>query len=93
MEEHGGRAEIGAEWQQWRGLAVELLVGAVLSIVLALMVALTGSAITAPPAPAPAARTVIVPVIKEELEDLNPRDPLVRCTVFETHTHCVREAS
>ena len=35
----------------------------------------------------------IFPMIEVNEEDFNPRDPLVRCTVLETHTHCIREAS
>jgi hypothetical protein len=91
MERPEGQPEsgIGQEWRQ--GLAVELLVGIVLSIVLALMVGLAGGAMTVPAAP-PAVR-VIVPIVDEVPVDLDPRDPLVRCTTFETHTHCVREAS
>ena len=73
-------------------MAVELAVGVVLSIVLALIVALAGGAMTLPPEPVnrPA---ILVPVYDAEPEDLDPRDPLVRCTVLETHTHCIREAS
>ncbi len=78
--------------QGWpRGLAVELMVATVLSVILALMVALAGSAMTA--SPEPSTRTLIVPIFEEEPGDPDPRDPLVRCTVFVTHTHCIREAS
>jgi hypothetical protein len=91
MKRHGGQAEIGPESQRWRGHAVELLVVGVLSIVLALIVGLAGSAMTAPPDTS--VRTPIFPMIEVNEEDFNPRDPLVRCTVLETHTHCIREAS
>ena len=91
MEQPNGRPETRIGQSGSQGLPVEVVVGIALSIILALMVALAGSAMTVQPAPT--ARTVIVPVIEEKPEDPDPRDPLVRCTVFETHTHCVREAS
>ena len=91
MERPEGQPEtgVGQHWQQ--GLAVELVVGIALSIILALVVVLAGGAMTV--SPAPAARTVIVPVIEEAPQDLDPRDPLVRCETFETHTRCIREQS
>jgi hypothetical protein len=91
MERTEGQPEtgIGRQWQ--RRLAVELLVGIVLSIVLALVVGLAGGAMTVPAEP-PAMR-MIVPMVDEVPEDLDPRDPLVRCTTFETHTRCIREQS
>lgn len=91
MEQPEGQPETGTGWQQQRGLAVELLVGIVLSIVLALVVGLAGGAMTAPP-DAPAVR-MIVPIVEEEAEDMDPRDPLVVCTVFVDHTRCAREPS
>jgi hypothetical protein len=80
---------IGRGWP--RGLPVEVVVGIVLSVILALVIALVGGAMTAPPTPD--ARTITVPAIEDEPVDLDPRDPLVRCTVFDTHTHCIREQS
>lgn len=77
--------------EEQRGLPVELVVGIILSVVVASIVALAGGAMTS--SPELPARTTIVPVIEQDSEDLDPRDPLVRCTVFETHTHCIREAS
>lgn len=91
MERPEGQSEtgIGRSWRQ--GLAVELLVGIVLSVILAVAVALAGGVMTA--APEPSTRPLVVPVIEEEPRDLDPRDPLVRCETFETHTRCIREAS
>ena len=92
MERPEGQAETGLAWQQWRGPAVELAVGIVLSVVLALMVALAGREMTGPAEGS--IRTPIYPLVDElPPRDPDPRDPLVRCTVFVTHTHCVREPS
>jgi hypothetical protein len=91
MEQQGGRPETVFGQSRQRGLAVELVIGTVLSIILALVVALAGSAMAS--TPAPSVKTVIVPIVEEELEDLDPRDPLVMCTVFVDHTKCAREAS
>ena len=71
---------------------MELAVGVVLSIILAAIVGLAGSAMTAPP-DAPAVRSIVPIIDGTQPEDYNPRDPLVRCEMLETHTHCVREAS
>lgn len=91
MEEPGERTNPAYPRQHRRGLAVELTVGIVLSVILALMVALAGGAMTSQPD-----RPVITtfsPVIDDEAEDLNPRDPLVMCTVFMDYTTCAREPS
>jgi hypothetical protein len=85
-----GKLEIGMRWVWQRGLPVELLVGIGLSIVLALIVVLAGGAMTTE-APTSPARTIIVPSFQEQTEDLDPRDPLVMCTVFVDHTKCARE--
>jgi hypothetical protein len=91
MEGPEGQSEtrIGRSWR--RGLVLELLVGIVLSVILAVAVALAGGTMTT--APEPATGPVIVPVIEDESRDLDPRDPLVRCETFETHTRCIREES
>ena len=91
MERSEGQPETGVRRSWQRGIALELLVGIVLSVILAVAVALAGGGMTA--APAPSAKPLIVPVIEEAPQDLDPRDPLVRCETFETHTRCVREAS
>jgi hypothetical protein len=63
----------------------------VLSIILAVIVGLAGTRMTS--SPAPSVKTVSVPIVEEEPEDLDPRDPLVMCTVFVDHTKCAREPS
>jgi hypothetical protein len=92
MEETGAQNETAHLRQPRHGLAVELTVGIVFSIILALMVALAGSAMTSSP-DRPVITTMIVPIVDEEVEDLDPRDPLVMCTVFVDHTKCAREPS
>ena len=92
MERPEAQPETGAGRGWQRGLPVELLVGIVLSVILAALVGLAGGAMTAPPE-APAVR-LIMPIVNEmPPQDFDPRDPLVRCTQFETHLHCVREES
>ena len=91
MERPEGQPETDIGQERQRGLAVDLLVGIVLSIVLALIVGMAGGAMTEPADP-PAIR-MPVPIVDEVPEDLDPRDPLVRCTQFVTHLHCVREQS
>lgn len=92
MERPEGQSETGGGQARQRGLAGELLVGIVLSVILAALVMVAGSAMTAPPE-APVIR-IDLPIFDElPPQDLDPRDPLVLCTQFETHLHCVREAS
>ncbi|HZO25667.1 MAG TPA: hypothetical protein VFH48_06695 [Chloroflexota bacterium] len=88
VERHGA----GNGQHRRRGVAVELAIGVVLSVILALVVALAGGAMNES-GESTVRNNVIVPVIEVEIQDLDPRDPLVRCTVLETHTHCIREAS
>ena len=91
MEQPEGQPETGTGRSWQRGLAVELLVGIILSVILAAVVALAGGGMTA--SPEPTTKLLIVPIIEEEPRDLDPRDPLVRCEVFEMHMRCIREAS
>lgn len=84
-----GRHGAGSGQSRRRSLAVELLVGITLSIILALVVALAGAAMNE--SSVPVDRATIVPALEAENEDLDPRDPLVICTQYVTHTHCVRE--
>lgn len=91
MERPKGQPETDIGQGRQRGLAVDLLVGIVLSVILALIVGMAGGAMTAPADP-PAIR-MPVPIVDEEPEDLDPRDPLVRCEQFVTHLRCVREPS
>jgi hypothetical protein len=92
MEQHGGQVEIRPGGPARHGLARELAVGVALSILLAVLVGLAGSAMTAP-TDAPAVRWVVPIIDGSQPEDFNPRDPLVRCEALETHIHCIREES
>jgi hypothetical protein len=91
MDERGAHTETALRRQRRRGLAADLVVGIVFSIILALLVALAGNAMT--PSPVPAVITITFPIVDEEPTDLDPRDPLVMCTVFVDHTKCAREPS
>lgn len=81
--------ESGRGWL--RGLPTEAVVSVVLSIILALGIALAGAMIRVPRTPD--SSTIVAPVLEDGPEDLDPRDPLVRCEVFDTHTRCIREES
>ena len=75
------------------GLATELLFGWIVAALAAAMI--VGFAASVAPADAPpSARTIVVPDGGSDVgEDLDPRDPLVMCTVLATHTKCAREES
>ena len=88
----GSTSVLQAGVQGYAGLVIELLVGSVVSgLVAALIVGF--STATAPVAGPPAVSIPAPELHREIKEDLDPRDPLVRCTPLETHTHCIREAS
>ena len=84
----GSTSVLQAGVQGYAGLVIELLVGSVVS---ALIVGF--STATAPVAGPPAVSIPAPELHREIKEDLDPRDPLVRCTPLETYTHCTREAS
>jgi hypothetical protein len=75
------------------GLATELLFGWIVAVLAATMI--VGFTASVAPADVPAStRTIVVPEGASDVgEDLDPRDPLVMCTVFATHTKCAREES
>ena len=74
------------------GLAGELLLGSIISALVAALI--VGFSTVSVPAggPPPASFTTSDPN-HETGPDLDPRDPLVLCTQFATHTRCVREES
>ena len=76
----------------YAGLVVELLVGSVVSALVAALI--VGVSTARVPAAGPPPISIPAPELQRETgDDLDPRDPLVRCTPLETHTHCIREAS
>ena len=87
------RTEASRESGVQTGLALELLLGTLVAAVIAMaIVAASGAEVGLQDVPTQERRTTIIPQLRpEEAEDLDPRDPLVRCMVFETHTRCVRE--
>jgi hypothetical protein len=90
----GGRVSAlhGGTWSH-AGFATELLLGWVVAALAAAMI--VGFTASVAPADAPASmRTIVMPEGASDVgEDLDPRDPLVMCTVFATHTKCAREES
>ena len=89
----GGHAPVlQAGIQGYAGLVVELLVGSIVSALVAVLI-IGFSTATAPVAGPPLVSIPAPELHREMNEDLDPHDPLVRCTMLETHTHCVREAS
>jgi hypothetical protein len=88
----GGAAGLYGGLQGQLGLAVELLFGWVVAALVA--AAIVGLSTAIAPLDGPSPLPIVVPDLNVEMsEDLDPRDPLVKCTVFMTHTHCVREAT
>ena len=82
----------GTSSRHLRGLIAELTVSIGLSAIPALMVALVGGAIAQPP-DRTVVSTTIPPMSETRAADLDPRDPLVMCTVFVDRTTCAIEAS
>ena len=75
------------------GLAAELLLGWIVAALAAAMIVSFSASIVPANAP-PSPLSIVAPERDPEIgEDLDPRDPLVRCTQFETHLHCIREPS
>ena len=82
---HGGT-------QSHLGLAGELLFGWIFAALIAATIVWFSMAIV--PAHGPPPVPIIAPDPRREMgEDLDPRDPLVMCTVFEDHTTCALEES
>jgi hypothetical protein len=81
-----------ASWGQV-GLVVELFLSAFVAALVAMtLVAASGSGLAVQDIPAQERRITLVPQLRPEgSEDLDPRDPLVLCTVFGTYTRCVPE--
>jgi hypothetical protein len=74
------------------GFAAELLLGWVVAALVALTIVILSASIV--PTEDPSSLPITVPRSGPELtDDLDPRDPLVECTVYETHTRCIREPS
>jgi hypothetical protein len=75
------------------GFTLELLLSTIVAAAIAMtIVAVSGSEVGPGDIPTLERHSTIIPKLRpEEAEDLDPRDPLVLCTVYETHTHCVRE--
>lgn len=89
----GGGPGLRSGMQGHLGLAVDLLFGWIVAVLAAATVVSFGASIAPADAP-PSPRTVVASERSPELgEDLDPRDPLVLCTVFVTHTKCAREES
>src|SRR5262245_24116892 len=75
------------------GLVPELVFGWILAVLAAAMI-VGFTASIAPGAAPPSPRVMVAPEeVSDVGEDLDPRDPLVMCTVFATHTKCAREES
>ena len=87
--EHGREQEETHRRRPQHGLATELVLAIVLSVVVAALVAVAGSAMVADVEDAPA--TTIRPMLQVEPEDLDPSDPLVMCEQFVDHKTCVKE--
>jgi hypothetical protein len=87
------RTEASGEPAVQTGLALELLLSTIVAAAIAMtIVAVSGSEVGPGDIPTLERHSTIIPQLRpEEAEDLDPRDPLVLCTVYETHTRCVRE--
>jgi hypothetical protein len=89
--EHGGEhEETHPPRPSRRGLSTELVIVLVLSAVVAILVAVAGSAIVPADVEDVPVRT-IRPIVDVEPEDLDPSNPLVLCEQFIDHRKCVRE--
>jgi hypothetical protein len=78
------------------GLAVELLLSTAVAALIAMtLVAASGSAVGIQDAPNQGRHTTTttprLQLRPDQSEDIDPRNPLVLCTVYETHTRCVPE--
>ena len=74
----------------YQGIATELALAIAFSIIVALLVALAGAAMVVQPERLPLP-VMLPPADDELLDDFDPRDPLVICTIFVDHTSCARE--
>ena len=92
--EAAGRVSVlrGGAWSHV-GLAKELVFGWIVAgLAAAMIVGFTAS--VAPSDAFPSTQMMIVLEADSDAGlDLDPRDPLVMCTVFATHTKCAREES
>jgi len=87
------RTEASPESGVRTGIALELLLSTIVAAVIAMtVVAASGADVGPRDVPSLERRSTVVPQLHpEQADDLDPRNPLVRCTVYETHTRCVRE--
>jgi hypothetical protein len=87
------RTEASPESGAQTGLALELLLSAIVAASIAMAIVAASRAEAGPrDIPTLKRRVTIIPQLRpKEAEDLDPRDPLVRCMAYDTHTRCVRE--
>jgi hypothetical protein len=72
------------------GFAVDLLLGWVVAALIAMTIVYLSATIV--PDDDTSSLPITVPRSGPELtDDLDPRDPLVECTMYEAHTRCIRE--
>jgi hypothetical protein len=88
----GGVSALQAGLQGYIGLAVQLLIGwLVVGMVTVVLVELSAPTVSVD---APRPLPIVLPAQSPgDEEDPDPRNPLIRCILFETHTHCIHEAT
>jgi hypothetical protein len=87
------RTEASGEPGVQTGLGLQLLLSTIVAAVIAMaIVGVSGPEVGQRDVPTLERRSTIIPQLRpEQADDLDPRDPLVRCMVYETHTRCIRE--